>query len=109
MKPQSIPDKLPYTKNEKIADVLSVIFCITSAAAQIILYAAGIFGPSAIFTSITTLVIGAALTFVSMYPQHTNLFQGKTDITEQMLRKLRKQGIASKFILSAIIFLIVLL
>lgn len=107
MKTPSIPDKLPYTSGEKIADILSIVFCITIAAVQIILFAAGVFGSGAIFTSITTLVIGAAFTFVSIYPQHTNIFEGKSDLTEQMFRKLRKQGIASKFILSALVFLIV--
>lgn len=102
------PDKLPYTKSEKIADVLSTVFCIIIAVLQIILFAAGVFGSSAIFTSITTLLVCAAFSFVSLYPQHTNIFQEK-NTTEQMFRKLRKQGIASKVILAVILFLIVFL
>lgn len=109
MQKSLVPDKIAYTKGEKIADILSIIFCIASAAVQIVLFAAAIFGPSAIFTCITTLLVGAAFTFVSLYPQHTNIFQNKKDVTEQMFRKLRKQAIVAKLILSAIIFLIVLL
>lgn len=109
MQKSLIPDKVAYTKGDKIADILSVFFCIASASVQIVLFAAAIFGPSAIFTCITTLLVGAAFTFVSIYPQHTNIFHGKEHVSEQMFRKLRKQAIAAKFILSAIIFLIVLL
>lgn len=101
-----IPDKLPYTKGEKIAEILSVIFCIISAAVQIMLFALGISGSGAIFTGIVTLVECAAFTFGSVYPQHTNLFEGKIKVTEQMFRSVRKQSIAIKFILSSVLLII---
>ena len=104
-----IPDKLPYTKGEKAAEILSVIYCVISAAAQFILFGLGIFGPSAIFTGIVTLIECAAFTFGSAFPQHTNIFDGKIKVTEEMFRNVRKHSIIAKFILATVIFLIVLL
>ena len=101
-----IPDKLPYTKGEKLAEILSVIFCIISAAVQISLFACEVIGSGAIFTGIVTLIECAAFTFGSAFPQHTNLFDGKTNVTEQIFRNVRKQSITVKFIISTILLLI---
>lgn len=102
----AVPDKLTYTNGEKIAEIISVIFCIAAAAVQIVLFALGIFGSGAIFTGIVTLIECAAFTFISVYPQHTNLFEGKLKVTEKMFRSVRKQSIAVKFIISTILLLI---
>lgn len=101
-----IPDKLPYTKGEKTAEILSVVFCVISAAVQFVLFGMGIFGSGAIFTGIVTLIECAAFTFGSVYPQHTNLFDGKIKVTEQMFRNVRKQSITVKFIISTVLLLI---
>ncbi len=101
-----IPDKLPYTKGEKIAEILSVVFCIAASAVQIVLYALGIFGSGAIITGIVALVEGAAFTFGSAYPQYTNLTDGKIRATEKMYRNVRKFSIALKFAISTILLLI---
>lgn len=101
-----IPDKLPYTKGEKTAEILSVIYCVAAAAVQIVLFASGILGSGALVTGIITLVEGAAFTFGSVYPQNTNLLEGKIKVTEQMLRNVRKYSIAVKFAISTILLLI---
>ena len=102
----AIHEKILYTKGEKTAEILSVIYCIISGAVQIALFASGICGTGAIVTGIITLVECAAFTFGSAYPQYTNIYGGKIRTTEQMFRNIRKYSIAIKFVISTILLLL---
>lgn len=95
-------DKLSYTKNEKIAEIAGIITLGAFELTYIVLMLAKILsGFSVVMVVISALSYGG-ISVASAYPQNTNLVKEST--TEQDLHKIRRDAIAGKIILVAVMF-----
>lgn len=100
----TIPDKLPYTKAEKVGEAV----CGAAAAAMltvvIILIITGFLTGAALIPLVVSLVVYGVFSLCSVYPQHTNLFNRPEDCSEEKFRRARIQLIWAKLILVAALF-----
>lgn len=99
-----IPDKLPYTKCEKIAEIASGALAAVMAAVIVALMVMGKTGGENIILLVCFLIAYSIFTLCSIYPQHTNLFSKPEKISEKGFRKARVGCIISKIVLMSVIF-----
>lgn len=101
----NIPDKLPFTKGERLAEFLAGVFAAVLVAAQIVLIALGVLSGGEIIIIVVELVIYGVFSLCSVYPQHTNLFTKPENCTKSKFHRARRGCITSKMILVAALFL----
>lgn len=94
-----IPDKLKYTKKEKLFELISVVFMLLSLVGLIVMCAAGHSGDLFIYFVIMPAVFGA-FSIASVYPQWTNLVSDKEGYNgEEYYRKIRRNAIIAKLVI----------
>lgn len=104
-----VPQKISHTKKEKLLEILSVVFCIISAAVQIFTFAAGFNGKAFLITGIITLIECAAFTFGSLNPHYAVPTNDPRFNTEENFRNIRLLSIIAKFAISGILLLVALI
>ena len=95
-------DKLSYTKNEKTAEIAGGITLGAFELAYIALMLAKILPVFSVLMVVVSALSYGIFSIVSIYPQNTNLVKEST--TEQDLHKIRRDAIAGKIILTAVMF-----
>lgn len=100
----TIPDKLPYTKAEKVGEAVCGAAAAAMLAVVIILIITGFLTGAALIPLVVSLVVYGVFTLCSVYPQHTNLFNKPEKCTEEGFRSARKELIWAKLILVTALF-----
>ena len=95
-------DKLSYTKNEKIAEIAGIITLGAFELAYIVLMLTKILPAFSVLMVVVSALSYGGISVISAYPQNTNLVKEST--TEQDLHKIRRDAIAGKIILTAVMF-----
>ena len=94
-----IPDKLKYTKKEKLFELFSVVFGLLSLAGLIVMSALGYSKELFIYIVIMPVVFGS-FSIASVYPQWTNLVSDKEGCNgEEYFRKIRRNAIIAKLVI----------
>ena len=94
-----IPDKLKYTRKEKLFELTSVIFALLSIAGLIVMSVLGYSKNLFIYIVIMPVVFGS-FSIASVYPQWTNLVSDKEGCNgEEYFRKIRRNVIIAKLII----------
>lgn len=101
-----IPDKLTYTRSEKIAEIACAGTAAAFTAAMIAMMTLGQTDGGNSILLVVLLIIYGLFTICSVYPQHTNLFDKPENISEASFRKTRRGLIIAKTILMAAIFVL---
>ncbi len=104
--PIAVPQKISHTKKEKLWEILSIVFCIISAAVQIFTFAAGLNGKAFLVTGIITLIECGAFTFGSLNPRYAIPTNDPKVANEHTFRNIRLLSIAAKFAISGILLLV---
>ena len=99
-----IPDKLSFTKGEKISEIVCAAMFAAFIAAYITLIAVGYLSGASIIMIVISGVMYAAWTTCSVYPQWTNLVSKPEDVSEQKLHKLRRGCLVTDYIFLILIF-----
>lgn len=102
----AIPDKLPYTRGEKIAEILCGVLAAGFAAAMITLMALGIADGANIIMLVSLLIIYGIFSLCSVYPQGSNLFSKPEKMSDKAFHTARRGCIISKAVLMAAIFIL---
>ncbi len=98
-----IPDKLKYTKIEKLFELFSVVFALLSIAGLIVMSVLGYSKDLFIYFVIMPAIFGA-FSIASVYPQWTNLVSDKEGCNgEEYYRKIRRNAIIAKLVILAAI------
>lgn len=100
----TIPDKLPYTKTEKVGEAVCGAAVAAMLAVVIILVFIGFLTGAALIPLVVSLVVYGVFTLCSVYPQHTNLFDKPEKCTEEGFRRARRGLIWAKLILVTALF-----
>ena len=79
-----IPDKLPYTKGEKTAEIIALVSAIAALITQLVLLISGMRGTGVVVTAIFTVLEYGAFTYGSAVPHKANVALDKSMITEQV-------------------------
>lgn len=106
MKTTNIPDKLPYTKDERAAEIIAGAFAAAIVVAQIVMIALGFLTGGEIILIVVEFIIYGVFTLCSVYPQHTNLFNKPEKCSESSFRAARRGFIAAKTVLVAALFVL---
>ncbi len=106
---RSTPDKLCYTRAEKIEEIICGISILGLIAAEITLMAAEITSKIGILFIVIIIVIYGALTFCGLRPLRVNFLFRPEEINERTLRFLRMGCILVKLLLCMATFSISLL
>lgn len=106
MKTTNIPDKLPYTKGERAAEIIAGAFAAAIVVAQIVMIALGFLTGGEIILIVVEFIIYGVFTLCSVYPQHTNLFNKPEKCSESSFRAARRGFIAAKTVLVAALFVL---
>ena len=94
-----IPDKLKYTKKEKLFELFSVAFALLSLAGLIVMCVLGHSENLFIYFVVMPAIFGA-LSIASVYPQWTNLVSDKEGCNgEEYYRKIRRNAIIAKLVI----------
>ncbi|MCH5325192.1 MAG: hypothetical protein J1E39_08250 [Eubacterium sp.] len=104
-----VPNWLKYTAGEKIAEILTIVLTVVSFAGGITLFASGITNFSTVITGICIVLVNGAFTFASVFPQWTNIMDNPEKCTDENFHRIRKQCLAGKFILTAAMYVIIVL
>ena len=95
-------DNLSYTKNEKIAEIAGCMTLGVFELTYIVLMLAKILSGFSVIMVVISAISYGGISVVSAYPQNSNLVKEST--TEQDLHKIRRDAIAGKIILAAVLF-----
>ena len=101
-----IPDKLTYTRSEKIAEIACAGTAAIFTSSMVTLMALGQTDGGNSILLVVLLIIYGLFTICSVFPQHTNLFDKPENISEASFRKARRGLIIAKTILMAAIFVL---
>ena len=105
----TVPDKLPYEKNEKLLEaVCGAVFGFMKVV-EILLMALGYLSGAALITFVVSLVVYGAFSLCSVYPQHTNLFTKPEECTEEKFRRARKSMAFARMIIVSALFLLTII
>lgn len=102
----AVPDKLPYTRGEKIAEILCGVLAAGFSVVMIILMALGITDGANIIMLVCLLIIYAVFSVCSVYPQGSNLFSKPEKISDKGFHAARRGCIIAKAVLMTAIFVL---
>ena len=102
----TIPDKLIYTRGEKVAEIACAGTCAAFVAAMTAMMSLGQTDGGNSILLVVLLIVYGLFTTCSVFPQHTNLFDKPENISEASFRKARRGLIVAKMILMAAIFVL---
>lgn len=101
-----IPDKIPFTRGERIAEIICAVLFAVFTAAYIVLIVVGYLSGEAIIMMVCNGILYAVCTLCSVWPQGTNLVSRPENYTEEAFHKLRKGCIAAAYIFLVVVFAI---
>ena len=104
-----IPDKVKYTKGEKVFEILCGAFAACTVAAMITLMALGIIDGGCIIILVSLLILYGILSLCAVYPQHTNLFSKPEKISEKGFHTARRALTIARFVFTAALFTLTLI
>lgn len=102
----SVPDKLSFTKDEKIAEIICAVLFAVLTVLYIVLIVVGYLSGEAIIMLVCNGILYTICTLCSVWPQGTNLVSKPENYSEKGLHRLRKGCIAAAYIFLAAIFII---
>ena len=102
----TIPDKIPFTKGEKTAEVICAALFALLTVLYIVLMAVGYLSGESILMLVCNGILYGIMTTCSVWPQGTNLVSYPEKYTERDFHRLRKGCIAAAYIFLAVIFII---
>lgn len=105
----NIPDKLPYTKGEKIAEAVCGGICAAIVILELIMIIFGKTEGGTVIIIVSSFVVYGILSGCAVYPQHTNIFTKPENCSEKQFRTARKALIWSRLVLTAALFILTLL
>lgn len=105
----NIPDKLPYTKGEKTAEIVCGGICAAIVAVELVLMILGKITSGAVIILVSSLVVYGILSGCAVYPQHTNVFTYPERCTEEKFHAARRALCWSRLILVAALFVLTLI
>lgn len=103
-----IPDKLPYTNGEKIAEAVCGGICAAIVILELVLLIMGKVTSGTVIIIVSSLVVYGILSGCAVYPQHTNVFTYPERCTEVQFRTARKALIWARLILIGAMFALTL-
>ena len=95
-------EKLNYSASERIFEIAGAVIAAGASVGYVMLAAAG--KGSSVILLVVSLIIYAALTLCSFFPQHTNIAYEPEKCTEKNLRLIRRGCIAAKIVLVTLLF-----
>lgn len=101
-----IPDKIPFTKGEKIAEIICAALFGALTVLYIVLIAVGYLSGASILMILCNGILYGICTVCSVWPQGTNLVTRPENYTEAQFHRLRKGCIAAAYIFLAAVFVI---
>lgn len=101
-----VPDKLPYTRGEKIAEILCGALAACFSAAMVILMVLGISDGANVIMLVCLLIIYGIFSLCSVYPQGSNLFSKPEKISDKAFHTARRGCIIAKAVLMTTIFVL---
>ncbi|MDE6030926.1 MAG: hypothetical protein K2G32_04830 [Oscillospiraceae bacterium] len=96
-------EKLTYSMSERVFEILCALLAAGTTVGYVMMTAAG--KGSSVILLVVSLIIYAALTLCSFFPQHTNIAYEPEKCTERNLRLIRRGCIAAKIILITLLFI----
>lgn len=99
-----IIEKLPLTKGEKVAEIVSGELTIGSVVGYVVLMSTGVISGVAVIMIVLSLIWYTAFTICSLFPQHTNIAMNPEKCSEKRLRSIRRGCIAANIIFVALMF-----
>ncbi len=100
----NIPDKLPYTKGEKTAEVICGAVCAAIMITELVLLIIRGIAFGDVVILVGSLFTYGILSACAVYPQHTNVFTYPEKCTEAKFRAARRALCWSRLILTAALF-----
>lgn len=104
-----IPEKVAFTKAEKVITVLCEILCALYFCLYIVLMLVGYFSGIAIIMLVVTAVLCGVLTLCTVYPQWTNIVSKPENCSESQFHTIRRGCITALMLFPAIIFVMCLI
>ena len=95
-------EKLTYSIGEKVFEILSALLAVGTTVGYVMMAAEK---GSSVILLVVSLIIYAALTLCSFFPQHTNIAYEPERCTERNLRLIRRGCIMAKIVLIALMFI----
>ena len=102
----TVPDKLSYTKGERLAEIFCGAFAACIAAAMVVMMVLGATDGGNIILLVVLLIINGVFSLCSVYPQHTNIFSKPERISEKGFRTTRRAFIIAKAVFTAALFVL---
>lgn len=104
-----IPDKLPYTKSEKTAEIVCGAVCGAILITELVLLILGKITGGMVVILVASLVVYGILSGCAVYPQHTNIFIYPERCTDEKFHAARRALCWARPILVAAMFVLVFL
>ncbi len=101
-----IPDKVAYTRGEKIAEIAGGALMTAFAAVMITLMALNITGSGNIIMLVVMLMIYGIFSVCAVYPQWTNVLKKPESASDRDFHKVRRGCIIAKLMLVSAVFLL---
>lgn len=102
----AIPDKVGYTRGEKVAEIVGGIMLAVYSAVIILLMTLGITGGENIILLVVMLVGYGILSICSTYPQGSNVLSHPEKATDIVFHRVRWGCIIAKYVISTAVFLL---
>lgn len=102
----SIPDKIPFTKGEKIAELICAVLFAVFTVLYIVLIVVGYLSGEAIIMLVCNGILYSICTLCSVWPQGTNLVSKPENYSVEGFHRLRKGCIAAAYIFIIFVFAI---
>lgn len=100
-----IPDKLEYTRGEKIGEAISFILTAAAIIVYIVLFAVGKMNGIVVLFIVLTLMFCGIFTLCSVYPQWTNIVNKPQLCTTKCFHSIRAGCIAAKTVMLVLNFI----
>ncbi|MBP1543565.1 MAG: hypothetical protein J6A16_05680 [Oscillospiraceae bacterium] len=101
-----IPDKIVFTKGEKIAEIICAVTFAAMIVTYIVLMAVGYLSGESILMMVSSGILYSICTVCSVWPQGTNLVSRPEYYSDKGFHRLRKGCIAAAFIFLIVVFAI---
>lgn len=101
-----IPDKVAYTRGEKIAEIAGGALMAAFVAVMITLMALNITGGGNIIMLVVMLIVYGIFSVCGVYPQGTNILKKPETASDRDYHRVRRGCIIAKLVLISAVFLL---
>ena len=101
-----VPDKIPFTRGEKIAEIICAVLFAVFTVTYIVHIAVSYLSGEAIIMMVCSGILYSVCTLCSVWPQGTNLVSRPENYSEEAFHKLRKGCIVAAYIFLVVVFAI---